>query len=197
MPRITAASREANRRALLDAGAEAIAELGLAGARIDDISLAAGLAKGTVYNHFESKDALFAAVLREACAAAEDSADRVPGEGPAEARLAAFVAANLEWARARPALARVFARELLGGDEQTRALVLDAAAHCVDVVAAILEDGARAGELRSDLAFDGLAVTFICHANLLLGQSWSTGWPPPQELPELTASLFVSGVRAM
>jgi AcrR family transcriptional regulator len=194
MPRVTAASREANRRALLDAGAEAIAESGLAGARIDDISLAAGLAKGTVYNHFESKDALFEAILREACAAADAGADRVPAAGPAEARLAAFVAVNLEWASERPALARVFARELLAGDDDTRALVLEAAGHCIGVVASILEDGARAGELRSDVPFEALAVTFVCHANLLLGQSWSTGWPAPPELPGTVASLFVRGL---
>jgi AcrR family transcriptional regulator len=196
MPRVTAAVREANRRALLDAGAEAIAEQGLAGARIDDISLAAGLAKGTVYNHFESKDALFEAVVREACAMADDGAHLVPADGPAEARLAAFVAANLEWASARPALARVFARAILAGDDQTRALVLEAAADCLGVVESILADGAQAGELRSDLALDGLAVTFISHANLMLAQSWSTGWPGLAEMPALAARLFVRGVRA-
>jgi AcrR family transcriptional regulator len=189
MPRVTAAAREANRRALLDAGAKAIAEVGLAAARIDDISLAAGLAKGTVYNHFESKDALFGAVLREACRAAADNADLVPAEGPVEERLAAFVARNLEWARARPALARVFARELLGGDAATRAFVLETASHCIEVVESIL------AEVETDLPPNALAVAFICHANVLLTQSWWTGWPPPSQLPELTARLFVRGVE--
>jgi AcrR family transcriptional regulator len=152
--------------------------------------------KGTVYNHFESKDALFEAVLREACTLADGSAQNVPVDGSADLRLAAFVAGNLEWASAHPALARVFARELLAGDDETRALVLAAAADCLEVVESILVAGAQAGELRSDMAFDGLAVTFICHANLLLAQSWSTGWPTQSELPELAASLFLRGVRA-
>ena len=194
MPRVTAEAREANRRALLDAGAEAIAAHGLAGAKIDEISLAAGLAKGTVYNHFESKDALFEAILREACAAADAVADRIPATGRAEERLAAFVAVNLEWASEHPALARVFARELLAGDDATRSLVIGASAHCIGVVASILEDGARAGELRRDLPFEPLAVTFLCHANVLVGQSWSTGWPPLPELPETIAGLFVRGL---
>jgi len=194
MPRVTAQAREANRRALLDAGAEAFAAHGLAGARIDEISLAAGLAKGTVYNHFESKDALFEAILREACAAADAGADRIPASGPAEARLAAFVAVNLEWASEHPALARVFARELLAGDDATRALVLGASAHCIGVVASILEEGARARELRRDVPFEPLAVNFLCHANVLVGQSWASGWPPPPELPGTVASLFVRGL---
>ena len=188
MPRLTTAARDANRAALLEAAASAIAEHGLAGARIDDISLAAGLAKGTVYNHFESKDALFKAVLAEACALADHSAAEVPPDAPPEERLAAFVAGNLEWATARPALATVFGRELLAGDPETQAFLLEAAARCVQTVASIL-----AGNLRDDLPPDRLAIAFMCHANLLLGQHRASGWPTLDELPRLAASLFLDG----
>jgi AcrR family transcriptional regulator len=188
MPRLTATAREANRAALLDAGARAIAEHGLAGARIDDISLAAGLAKGTVYNHFESKDALFRAILAEACALADHSAAEVPDDAPPAERLAAFVARNLDWATARPALATVFARELLAGDPETQAFLLQAAADCVQTVAEIL-----AGNVRDNLPPERLAVAFMCHANLLLGQHTTTGWPSLEELPMLAASLFLDG----
>jgi AcrR family transcriptional regulator len=193
VPRVTAAAREANRRALLDAGAAAIAEQGLRGARIDDISLAAGLAKGTVYNHFESKRALFEAILREACAAAENSARAVPVDAPPAARLAAFVAGNVEWAAARPALSRVFSRALLAGDAATQRLLLEAAAHCIEVVSSIL----ATADIRSDLPLDRLAIHFICHASLLHGQSRATGWPAPAELPELAAALFLDGLRGL
>ena len=188
MARLTAAAREANRAALLDAGARAIAEHGLARARIDDISVSAGLAKGTVYNHFASKEALFRAVLAQACALADDSADRVPPDAPPVERLAAFVAGNLEWAAARPALARVFARELLAGDPETQAFLLEASAHCTATVAGIL-----AGNVRDDLPPERLAVAFICHANLLLRQHNATGWPALEELPRLAATLFLEG----
>jgi AcrR family transcriptional regulator len=188
VPRLTTAAREANRAALLEAGARAFAEHGVAGARIDDISLAAGLAKGTVYNHFESKDALFKAVLAEACAMADHSADQVPHDAPPVQRLATFVAGNLEWATARPALATVFARELLAGDPETQAFILEAAADCVRTVAEIL-----AGNVRDDLPPERLAVAFMCHANLLLGQHNASGWPSLEELPRLAATLFLDG----
>lgn len=191
MPRLTAAAHAANRAALLEAGAQAIAESGLARARIDDISLAAGLAKGTVYNHFASKDALFRAILSEACQLAEASAERIPADAPPADRLAAFVAGNIEWATARPALSTVFARELLAGDPPTQAFVLEAAWHCVEVVASIL-----AGEVRGELPPERLAVAFIRHATLLLSQQRATGWPPPAELPRLAATLFLDGARA-
>jgi AcrR family transcriptional regulator len=191
MPRLTAAAREANRAALLESGARAIAKYGLAAARIDDISLSAGLAKGTVYNHFESKDALFRAILSEACALADESAAAVPPAAEPTERLAAFVAGNLEWALERPALAAVFARELLAGDAETRAFLLQAAAHCVAAVAEIL-----AGHLRDDLPPEQLAVAFMCHANLLLAQHRATGWPTLEELPQLAATLFLDGAGA-
>lgn len=188
MPRLTTAAREANRAALLDAGARAIAEHGLARARIDDISLAAGLAKGTVYNHFESKEALFRAVLSEACELAEDSASTVPGDAPAADRLAAFVRGNLEWSARRPDLAIVFGRELLAGDPETQAFLLKEAWHCVEVVSDILD-----GQVREDLPLTLAAVAFIRHGTLLLSQHRATGWPTLDELPQLAATLFLEG----
>jgi AcrR family transcriptional regulator len=188
VPRLTAAAREANRAALLDAGARAIAEHGLARARIDDISLAAGLAKGTVYNHFESKQALFRAVLSEACELAEDSASLVPDGAPAVDRLAAFVAGNLAWSARRPELAIVFGREMLTGDDETQAFLLKEAWHCVEVVSSILD-----GEVREDLPLTLAAIAFIRHGTLLLSQHRATGWPAREELPRLAATLFLDG----
>jgi AcrR family transcriptional regulator len=188
VPRLTTAAREANRAALLDAGARAIAEHGLSRARIDDISLAAGLAKGTVYNHFESKEALFRAVLSEACELAEDSASTVPDDAPAVDRLAAFVAGNLAWSARRPDLAIVFGREMLAGAPETQAFLLREAWHCVEVVASILD-----GEVRDDIPPQLAAIAFIRHGTLLLSQHRATGWPALEELPQMAATLFLDG----
>ena len=50
MPRVSEATKAEHRQRLLDAAAAEFAAKGLDGARIDDISVAAGLAKGTIYN---------------------------------------------------------------------------------------------------------------------------------------------------
>ena len=49
---------EEKRRAILDATLEEFEARGFAAARIEDIAKKAGVAKGTVYNYFESKEAL-------------------------------------------------------------------------------------------------------------------------------------------
>jgi AcrR family transcriptional regulator len=50
---------------LLDAAAGVFAERGYAGASVDRIAAAAGLSKGTFYWHFDSKEALFLALVDE------------------------------------------------------------------------------------------------------------------------------------
>ena len=57
-------SAESRRREIMDAAAKVLAERGLAAATVSDITRVAGVAKGTFYLYFESKEHLVAA-LRE------------------------------------------------------------------------------------------------------------------------------------
>jgi AcrR family transcriptional regulator len=54
---------EATRQRLLEAAAAEFAELGIAGARVDRIAVAARTNKAQIYHYFGSKDGLFEAVL--------------------------------------------------------------------------------------------------------------------------------------
>ena len=91
-PRLKQAEREqileGNRKILLEAAAIQIAQDGYEGANINRISLAAGFAKGTIYNYFSSKQALMLALLddfaqshfnrlAEAVRAADDPKERL------------------------------------------------------------------------------------------------------------------------
>jgi TetR/AcrR family transcriptional regulator, transcriptional repressor for nem operon len=53
------------RERLLHAGVETFGRLGFNGCSVQDITDAAGVPKGSFYNHFESKEALAAAALRQ------------------------------------------------------------------------------------------------------------------------------------
>jgi AcrR family transcriptional regulator len=57
--------RAATRGAILKAAEEALAARGFAGVTVDEIAAAAGVAKGAVYHHFASKEAVFEAVFHE------------------------------------------------------------------------------------------------------------------------------------
>lgn len=60
MPRTSA---ERTRRQILDAAYESFYQRGFARSSVDEIAVMAGLTKRTLYNHFDSKDSLLAAVL--------------------------------------------------------------------------------------------------------------------------------------
>lgn len=55
--------REATRGAILGAARGLFGQRGFTAVSVDDIAAAAGVAKGAVYHHFTSKDAVFEAVL--------------------------------------------------------------------------------------------------------------------------------------
>src|SRR5215204_308273 len=78
MPRMSAQTKQATRARLLAAAAEEFGRVGLARANVDAISLAAGFAKGTIYNYFPSKEELFLTVVEEAVAQATGPARRQP-----------------------------------------------------------------------------------------------------------------------
>lgn len=90
----------------------------------------------------------------------------------------------------------MFARELLAGDAETKALIRGAAAPCVEKLAAILKDGIERGEIDPHAQPEALALTFIALTNMLLLQSWEAQleWPPAAQLPAAAAGLFLHGV---
>jgi len=59
--------REAKREAILEAARTVFMDVGFGAASMDAIANAAKVSKQTVYNHFGSKEELFAAMIRSAC----------------------------------------------------------------------------------------------------------------------------------
>ena len=84
------------RRQILEAARQSFVRHGVAHARVEDIARAAGVAKGTVYLYYKSKDDILRQLLTEDLA--ELHGDTVPGiraEGGLEERVARFLRAAL------------------------------------------------------------------------------------------------------
>jgi AcrR family transcriptional regulator len=107
--------RAATRDAIVAGTLSLLADGGGAAASMHDVARRAGVATGSLYRHFASRDELLAEVLREAAAhdlaAARDAAGAAGA--PAE-RVVAAVAAFARRALAAPPLARALAVEPLG-----------------------------------------------------------------------------------
>lgn len=107
--------QERTRKALLRAAGALFAEHGLARTSIDDIAAAAGFTKGAFYANFDSKEALFLAMLEQRFA------ERI-------AALDAILAAEQEIEQQARAGAADFVR-YLGADPQWQRLFFEFAAH--------------------------------------------------------------------
>jgi AcrR family transcriptional regulator len=196
MVRINAEKKEATRARLLVAAAEEFGRVGLERASIDAISVAAGYAKGTIYNYFASKAELFLAVVEEASGrAAAAAAAAAPPEAPARERLRVAIAAFCAWADTHEAFARVLVRECLMGTPTLHARVIDAEAPLTDALRAALADGARLGQVRADLPPDCLALAIAGLTDLALARHWSSGRTEPRlvEIPELVLRVVLDG----
>jgi AcrR family transcriptional regulator len=192
MVRVTADVKETTRERLLTAAAQEFARAGFERASVDAISLAAGYAKGTIYNYFPSKEDLFLAVVEEASAQAAATSP-APADAPARERLAAVIAGFCAWAREHDAFARVLVRECLMGTPGLYPRVILAEAPLVGELETILRDGARSGELRDDLPAEILALALAGLGDLAMGQHWASGGTRPalHEIPETVLTLLL------
>jgi AcrR family transcriptional regulator len=101
-----ATGREARRRAILESALAEFAERGFAAARLDDVALRAGVAKGTLYLYFEDKEALFEELIRSAVAPLMDQFSRIAA------------APDLSPVQALDTFFALFEREVLGTDRK-------------------------------------------------------------------------------
>jgi AcrR family transcriptional regulator len=194
MAKISKEMREVTRQKLLAAAAQEFASAGLEGANINRISVSAGFAKGTVYNYFETKEALFYAVVREACALAAEGAHDDP-KLSTQARLRALLESDLVWVRRSEAFAKVLVREALAGKPDSYMHIIDAAAPFLRRVEEVLRDGVARGEIRGDAPLVELALLLVGLYDLALIQHWGSGgaWPRLEDVTDLLLRQFLEG----
>ncbi|WP_280240286.1 TetR/AcrR family transcriptional regulator [Nocardia abscessus] len=162
----------ASRERILDAAATVFAQLGYDRARMADVVETSGMTKGSVYFHFENKEALAVAVLTEKHAQwlARVQA-RLAAATPGSGRLEALLPAMLELHRDDPD-AWVISRltQNLAEVPATRALATELTRRWIDTVAGLIRDGQNVGGVAGGVdpellatvlvgAFDGLKNT--------------------------------------
>ena len=109
-------ARVSTKQLITEAAVQVAAQHGISGASMDQIAEAAGVAKGSLYYNFKSKDAIFEEVMREGferLAAAIDAASS--GSAPADAPRA-VASATLESLRGNLDLAKLMAAEVFRTD---------------------------------------------------------------------------------
>lgn len=108
--------RDRTRCAIVDAAIEIIADKGLDAASIDELMRAAGMARGTFYNYFQSRDEVLAAVVYTMQAQMRDSVEQRIPEGLMPAQVVAcMIYGFIQFCLDRPRLGWTWVR-IGGGD---------------------------------------------------------------------------------
>ena len=190
-PRLRDRLREETARAILSAAEEVFAADGLA-ARMERIAAQAGVAVGTLYNHFEDRRSLVAALVgsrREALLSRLDAALVASRGAPAAEELRAFLGAVEEHARAHGPLLTV----LVQAGEGPGAVRPPQTLHdeLVRRANAIVARGVASGELRADRSkVFGLALVGMARAVLLRAIERGS---EPGEAGDAIVELFLRG----
>jgi TetR/AcrR family fatty acid metabolism transcriptional regulator len=173
------------RQKLLDAAAAEFAEKGYVGANINSISLAAGLAKGTVYNYFDSKCALMRELIEEIAAKHyRHILEQVATAATASLRLARFFQGGFEFVEKYPGRAQVVTSLIYGPDQEFKQCVYQAYEPLFAlIIDEILQPGTTQGEFR-DLDVDSTAALVM---SIYLGSTSQLGpdgkiWLDPQKI---------------
>lgn len=197
MARVSEATKAEHRRRLLDAAAAEFAAKGLDGARVDDISVAAGLAKGTIYNYFPSKGDVFREVIAAWFARVADTGVALAEDEPVEEQLLSLAVAEVEVIGQQEEFARVAFREVLQADRDEAAELLPRSDPIDDAVVAVIERGQAGGELRTDRSAAELATLYSALMTGLLFEHWL---PDARigldDIPALLVDHFLRGARA-
>lgn len=168
---------ERTRQRILDAAAEVFRREGYAGARLSDIAALAGIQTGSLYYHFDSREALVEEVLRlgvqMAWAHVREALVALPADATALTRLEtairAHAAAVLEISNYTSANARIFGQ---APPEVRRRHFADQQAYGA-YWNELLEAAVRSGELRPDLDL------YVVRMLLFGAMNWAAEWYRP------------------
>lgn len=178
---------EATRKRVLDAAARVFRQKGYAATRLSDIAAAAGMQTGSLYYHFESREALVEEMLRIGTTSVfgyvREKVEALPRGASHRARICAAIEGHLSMMLAlsdyTSANVRIFAQV----PDDIKKRHLEQQALYGQYWRKLLADAHAAGEIRRDISLPALRM-------LLLGSlNWSVEWYRPGGLtPERIAA---------
>ncbi|HEX2092637.1 MAG TPA: TetR/AcrR family transcriptional regulator [Longimicrobiaceae bacterium] len=185
--------REARRREILDSAVREFADHGFFAARISDIAAGAGVAEGTIYLYFPSKDDLLLTAFRERVNEFCDSVrDVLRAEAPFPERLASFIRMQFESIEAQPALATVLLLESRQSSKFYGGAVRDVLRAYSGAIDQLLESGRVQGMIRDEVDIP-LARRMLIGALEEIELAWLLGdhsRPLVPSAPQVAATFF-------
>lgn len=148
--------RQATRQKLYEAAVTLIAEQGFSATTVEEIAERAGVAKGTVYYNFASKNDLFEELLRHGVglltASLRKAAEETEARGGSRVEaLDAMIRAGLVFIDRYPAFTQLYVAELWRTNRAWQSTLMVVRQEAVAVVETVLREGVERGELSAEI----------------------------------------------
>jgi TetR/AcrR family transcriptional regulator, fatty acid metabolism regulator protein len=172
------------------------ARTGFYNSRVSDIAREAGIASGTIYLYFKTKDEILVTLFREKMAGFVSALRKeISGDMDAPAKLRRLVRLHFETLEARPELAEVVQLELRQGQKFFRGASAHEVSAYFDLIGSVLEEGVAAGVFRPELPVK-VATKMLFGAMDQLTTSWVLGKRGYRlaDAAEPVINIFLSGV---
>ncbi|KOT91688.1 TetR family transcriptional regulator [Streptomyces sp. NRRL F-5755] len=184
--------RQATRRKLFEAAVTLIAEQGFSSTTVDEIAERAGVAKGTVYYNFASKNELFEELLRHGiellATSLQEAADGAAARGGTRVdALDAMIRAGLDFIARYPALTQLYVAELWRTNRAWQSTLMVVRERAITVVEGVLREAVAGGELSEDIDIP-LTASALFGMVLVAALDWQS-YQPHRSIDDVHASL--------
>ncbi len=137
---------------IIEAAVRVFARTGYYNSRVSDIAKEAGIASGTIYLYFKTKDEILVTLFREKMAEFVATVGKaIAAEPDAVAKLRRLIRLHFKLLEEHPELAEVVQVELRQGQKFFRGASANEVSGYFDLISSVLEEGMAAGLFRSDL----------------------------------------------
>ena len=183
---------------IIDAAIRVFARTGYYNSRVSDIAREAGIASGTIYLYFKTKDEILVTLFREKMAEWVASVRRqIAAEPDPIAKLRRLVMLHFTVLEQNPDLAEVVQVELRQGHKFFRGASAHEVSAYFDLIGSVLHEGVVAGQIRRDVPVK-VATKMLFGAMDQMATSWVLGKRGYglSETADAVASIFLKGVSA-
>ena len=181
---------------IIDAAIRVFARTGYYNSRVSDIAREAGIASGTIYLYFKTKEEILVTLFREKMAGFVAHQRReMTGQPDPVVKIRRLVWVHFSVLEHNPELAEVVQVELRQGNKFFRGASAPEVSAYFELIASVLEEGVAAGCFHSDLPVK-VATKVLFGAMDQMATSWVLGKRGYRlsDTAEEVATIFLKGV---
>ena len=183
---------------IIEAAVRVFARNGYYNSRVSDIAKEAGIASGTIYLYFKTKDEILVTLFREKMAEFVATVRKaIAAEPDAVAKLRRLIGLHFKLLEDHSEMAEVVQVELRQGQKFFRGASANEVSGYFDLISSVLEEGMAAGMFRSDLPVKTVRKVLF-GAMDQMATSWVLGKRGYKlsETAEAVADIFLKGLAA-